>query len=76
MIILQRSIKQVENCPIPNERRSVAFVMGMRTRYRRNDQTPGPSQYSLPTTLGHKLVTSQTKGSRAFAFNSKPKKGD
>jgi len=66
---------QVERCPVPGERRSSAFVMGGRTRYRKKDQSPAPSQYSLPTTLGSKLITSQTKSSRAFGFNSKPKKG-
>lgn len=66
---------QVEKCVVPGERRSSAFVMGMRTRYRKQDQVPAPSQYSLPTTLGSKLTTSNMKGSRAFAFNSKPMKG-
>lgn len=66
---------QVEKCPVPGERRSSAFVMGMRTRYRKKDQIPAPSAYSLPTTLGDKIVTSNTKSSRAFGFNSKPIKG-
>lgn len=66
---------QVEKCPVPGERRSSAFVMGMRTRYRKKDQVPAPSQYSLPATLGSKLTTSNMKSSRAFQFNSKTKKG-
>lgn len=66
---------QIEKCAVPGERRSSAFVMGMRTRYKKHDQTPAPSQYSLPATLGSKLTTSNMKGSRAFGFNSKPKKG-
>merc|ERR1719318_915874 len=47
----------------------------MRTQYRKKDQVPAPSQYSLPATLGSKLVQSTTKSSRAFGFNSKPTKG-
>merc|ERR1719210_1987265 len=49
--------------------------MGMRTRYRKKDQVPAPSQYSLPATMGCKLTTSNMKAGRAFGFNSKPKKG-
>jgi len=66
---------QIEKCAVPGERRSSAFVMGMRTRYRKQDQVPAPSQYSLPATLGSKLTTSGMKSSRAFGFNSKPIKG-
>jgi len=66
---------QVEKCPVPGERRSSAFVMGMRTRYRKRDQVPAPSQYSLPATMGSKLTTSNMRASRAFGFNSKTKKG-